>query len=108
MKGSISIDEGARKALLSEKPTSLLPVGITKITGSFEKGDLIRILDKTGKPLGIGKTQYNSGKALELKGKKNQKPLAMHTHSLFAHAASHRARGTFFRQNFPDPRLATR
>lgn len=75
VKGSVLIDEGARKALLSEKPTSLLPVGILKITGSFEKGDLIRIVDKAGTPLGMGKAQYNSLKALELKGRKNQKPL---------------------------------
>ncbi len=75
VKGTVFIDEGARKVLLSDKPTSLLPVGILKITGSFEKGDLIRITDKAGKPLGVGKAQYNSDKALELKGRKNQKPV---------------------------------
>lgn len=75
VKGTIVIDEGARNVLLSEKPTSLLPVGIVKITGSFAKGDLIRITDKAGNALGLGKAQYNSGKALELKGKKNQKPV---------------------------------
>lgn len=75
VKGTIVIDEGARKVLLSDKPTSVLPVGIVKISGSFEKGDLIRITDKAGNPVGLGKAQYNSEKALELKGKKNQKPV---------------------------------
>ena len=73
VKGSVFIDAGAVQALLSDTPTSLLPVGILKVEGVFGKGDLIRICDRSGKQLGVGKAQYNSDKAEELKRKKNRR-----------------------------------
>jgi glutamate 5-kinase len=75
VKGVVFIDEGAEKALQSSKPTSLLPVGITKIEGSFKKGDIIKITGNSGKQLGVGRAQYNSEKAAELMRKKNEKAL---------------------------------
>ena len=75
IKGTVYIDSGAAKALLSAKPTSLLPVGITKIEGSFKKGDIIRISNNEGRQLGVGRAQYNSEKATELMHKKNEKAL---------------------------------
>ena len=75
VKGAVIIDEGAEKALQSNKPTSLLPVGITKIEGSFKKGEIIQIISKSGKKLGVGKAQYHSEKAAEWMSKKNEKAL---------------------------------
>ncbi len=75
VKGIVYIDEGAEKALQSNKPTSLLPVGITKIEGSFKKGDIIKITGSSGKQLGVGRAQYNSEKATDLMHKKNEKAL---------------------------------
>lgn len=43
-KGSISVDSGARKALISGGK-SLLCVGITDVEGSFEEGDIVDVLD---------------------------------------------------------------
>ncbi len=74
-KGEITINENAEKALFGNKAVSLLPVGITAVKGNFEKDDLIKISNETGKYLGIGKAVYSSEKANELLGKKNQKPL---------------------------------
>jgi glutamate 5-kinase len=71
--GEIMIDEGAQQALFSDKPTSLLPVGIINITGKFKKGDIVRIISMNKVFLGLGKTAYDSEKAWELMGKKNQK-----------------------------------
>jgi len=75
VKGSVHIDAGAARALQSKRPTSLLPVGITKIEGSFMKGDIIKIVSSTGRQLGVGKAQYNSEKATGLMRLKNEKPL---------------------------------
>lgn len=75
VKGIVYIDEGAEKALRSDKPTSLLPVGITKIEGSFKKGDIIKITGSSGRQLGVGRTQYNSDKAADLMQRKNEKAL---------------------------------
>jgi glutamate 5-kinase len=73
--GDVRIDDGAKEALSRATPTSLLPVGVTRVTGTFRAGDVIRILDATGRAIGLGKAQMNSEKADELKGRKNQKPL---------------------------------
>jgi len=74
-KTAIVVDEGARKALLSDKPVSLLPVGVKHIEGQFEKGDVVKIKDSEGTVLGIGRTQFASDKLEELKGQKRQKEL---------------------------------
>ena len=60
-------------ALLSSQATSLLPVGVISIEGTFEKGDLVRIKDESGQLIGIGKTEYNSEKAEKFMGNKNKK-----------------------------------
>ena len=43
-KRRIIIDDGAKKALINGK--SLLAAGIKKVSGKFNKGDHIKILDK--------------------------------------------------------------
>jgi glutamate 5-kinase len=60
---------------LNDKASSLLPVGITRIEGSFEKGDIIRIYNQEGHSIGVGKAQYGSLTAQDVMGKKGEKPL---------------------------------
>ncbi|HEX2046745.1 MAG TPA: glutamate 5-kinase [Acidimicrobiales bacterium] len=45
--GVVEVDEGARHALL-EKGTSLLPVGVARVTGNFAAGQAVEIADKAG------------------------------------------------------------
>ena len=73
-KGSISVDQGAQTALRQGK--SLLPAGITKIDGQFERGDLVVILTETGAELGHGLAGHSSAEADKLKGH-NSKDFAM-------------------------------
>jgi glutamate 5-kinase len=72
-KGELVVNQGASDALLSSQATSLLPVGVVSIEGTFEKGDLVKIKDEDGKLIGIGKSEYNSEKAEKYKGNKNKK-----------------------------------
>lgn len=74
-KGAVTINEGALVALRSRKATSLLPVGITGVSGSFEKGDIIMIYDDKKTQIGLGIAQYNHEQARQRLGLKNQKPL---------------------------------
>lgn len=74
-KGEIHVNENAALALAGESAVSLLPIGATRIVGDFEKDDIVKIMDEKGQELGVGKAQYDSGKAREMIGKKNQKPL---------------------------------
>jgi len=74
-KGELVVNDGARTVLLSSQASSLLPIGVVSIEGTFEKGDLVKIKDETGALIGIGKTEYNSEKAEKLIGNKNKKEI---------------------------------
>ncbi len=73
-KGAVVINDGAREALLGAKATSLLMIGITRIDGFFKKGDVVRIVDKKGNNIGLGKAQLDSKKAEQNIGEKISKP----------------------------------
>jgi glutamate 5-kinase len=74
-KGELEINEGAKNALLSNQASSLLPVGVVSVVGTFEKGDLVKITDESGHLIGIGKAEYNSEKAEKNRGNKNKKAI---------------------------------
>ena len=74
-RGIVHINKGAKEALLDDKATSLLMIGVYKVEGFFKKGDVIRIFDDKGKQIGIGKSQYDSEKAELYMGEKRKKPL---------------------------------
>ncbi len=57
-RGRLIIDKGAEKALKSGK--SLLPAGVTKVEGPFERGDLVTVVNTDGVELGRGLTAYSS------------------------------------------------
>jgi glutamate 5-kinase len=73
-KGAVIINNGAREALLGEKATSLLMIGITRVDGFFKSGDIVRIIDERGNNIGLGKAQYDSKKAEQNIGEKLSKP----------------------------------
>ncbi|MBF2734903.1 MAG: glutamate 5-kinase [Betaproteobacteria bacterium AqS2] len=57
--GSVYIDEGAVAALL-ERGRSLLPAGVTRVEGSFQRGDVVSCLDGGGTPVAQGMINYAS------------------------------------------------
>lgn len=65
-KGEIVVDAGAVKALQSGK--SLLPAGVSGITGVFGRGDPVAILGPDGHKLGQGLTRYTAKEAFAIKG----------------------------------------
>ena len=73
-KGAVVINTGAKAALLDEKATSLLMIGIIRVDGFFKSGDIVRIIDEDGNNIGLGKSQYDSKKAEQSIGKKLNKP----------------------------------
>ena len=68
-RGSIFIDNGAARALISGK--SLLPVGIIEISGTFQRGDTVAIFNLTKKKLAVGVTSYSSEDIKKIKGLKS-------------------------------------
>lgn len=56
--GAIAIDEGAARALAAGR--SLLPAGVTRVDGVFERGVCLRVLDSAGREIARGISAYNS------------------------------------------------
>ena len=68
IKGEIFVNEGAKKAILDG--ASLLPVGVTKITGTFNEGDVVSLVDQQGAEFAKGNPNYNSAEINVIKGLK--------------------------------------
>jgi len=66
-KGKLWIDDGAVGALL-KKGKSLLPSGLTKVQGSFAKGDVVSILSSTGDLVAKGSVSFGAGDAAKICG----------------------------------------
>ena len=74
-KGEIHMNECATEVLNSDKAVSILPVGITRIEGDFEKDDIVRIIDFRGNAVGVGKANCDSAQAREAMGKHGKRPV---------------------------------
>ena len=67
--GAITIDAGALQALRSGK--SLLPAGVTGVSGRFARGDTVSVLDRDGAEIARGMIAYNDRDAARLIGKRS-------------------------------------
>lgn len=65
--GTITIDRGARDALLHEGK-SLLPAGVLDCRGSFAPGDAVEVVDEEGKVIARGLCELSSAELNEVKG----------------------------------------
>lgn len=77
-KGKVTVDKGAVSAL-KEHNKSLLPTGVVRAEGKFQRGDIVDILNEKGKRIACGISNYScsdldiiggrrSGEILELLG----------------------------------------
>ncbi|HMU43916.1 MAG TPA: glutamate 5-kinase [Ignavibacteriaceae bacterium] len=74
-KGSVTVTDGAKSALLSDKAISLLMIGVHNVDGYFQRGDIIKIIDGENNFIGWGMSNFSSEKTLQLMGQKKLKPL---------------------------------
>ncbi len=65
-RGTVVLDAGAVDALSRGK--SLLPAGVRAVSGSFGRGDPVRIEGPDGAGLGVGLTRYTAAEACAIKG----------------------------------------
>jgi glutamate 5-kinase len=66
VKGQIHVNEGAKKAIL--EGSSLLPVGVTRVVGNFNVGDVVSIVDENMNEFAKGNPSYASGELNLVKG----------------------------------------
>ena len=55
----------------SSKGKSLLPAGVTAVSGAFGRGDPVAILGPSGDRLGIGLTRYTRDEATAIRGRQS-------------------------------------
>jgi glutamate 5-kinase len=63
--GRITLDEGAARALKSGGK-SLLPVGVVRVEGSFERGEVVSCVTSAGEEVARGLTNYSSLEAARI------------------------------------------
>src|SRR5207248_3538665 len=68
-RGRVLVDAGAARAL-REGGTSLLPVGVVEVVGSFEAGDAVEVA-YDGEAVGKGICNYSSDELREVRGLKS-------------------------------------
>ena len=61
-RGALSVDEGAKAALVAHG-SSLLPVGVRAVEGRFESGDIVDIKDGSGYLFARGRAAFSSDEA---------------------------------------------
>jgi glutamate 5-kinase len=69
VEGSLYVDGGAVRALI--KGGSLLPVGVSRFSGEFERGDTLRVIDPSGREIARGLANYASGDLQRILGIKS-------------------------------------
>jgi glutamate 5-kinase len=68
--GRLTLDDGAIAALMAGK--SLLPAGVRRVDGTFQRGDTVAILDPSGREIARGLVAYDSGDAEKIAGRRTQ------------------------------------
>jgi glutamate 5-kinase len=71
-KGKVLVNDGAKQAV-REQGKSLLPVGVTQIQGTFNKGDVLSLCDAAGGEFARGLTNYSSEDACQIVGLRTEK-----------------------------------
>jgi len=69
-RGTLVIDDGARRALVG-RGKSLLPAGVVRVEGQFDKGAVVDIADGQGGTVARGLVNYDSESAARIAGHKS-------------------------------------
>jgi glutamate 5-kinase len=71
VKGQLVLDAGAVK-VLTEQGRSLLAVGVSRVIGTFTRGELVSCVDSDGTEIARGLVNYNSDEASRIKGQSTE------------------------------------
>jgi len=67
VRGRLTLDDGAVNVLRSAG-SSLLPVGVSRVEGEFDRGDLVVCLDPAGEEVARGLVNYNAAESKQIIG----------------------------------------
>ena len=66
-RGEIVVDDGAAD-VLRRSNRSLLPAGVSEVVGTFARGDIVSIMDRTGSRIAAGIANYDAADLAQIKG----------------------------------------
>jgi glutamate 5-kinase len=69
LSGMLVVDAGAQQAL--GKGSSLLPVGVKRLSGEFDCGDTVRVVDSSGREIARGLVNYSATDLARIAGKQS-------------------------------------
>ncbi|MGH1041262.1 glutamate 5-kinase [Bacillus wiedmannii] len=69
--GQIEVDAGAATAII-QHGKSLLPAGVTNVSGFFQVGDVVEVMTQQGRVIGKGQCTYSAEELREIKGMQSQ------------------------------------
>ncbi len=70
--GKLFLDTGASKAV-QQSGVSLLAVGVSKVEGNFQRGEVVSIINSENKEIARGLVNYDAKESLLIKGKTSEK-----------------------------------
>jgi glutamate 5-kinase len=70
VRGRVTVDEGAREALL-RRTVSLLPSGVVGVEGEFDSGDTVEIVDAAGTVIARGSSLMDGEQARDAAGRRS-------------------------------------
>jgi len=98
VRGRLHLDEGAVR-VLREAGRSLLPVGVRRVEGEFQRGDLVVCLNPVGQEVALGLINYDAADAARIAGRPSSElagllgyaaePELIHRNNLAVTATSH-------------------
>jgi glutamate 5-kinase len=68
--GELVVDGGAKQAL--RKGSSLLPVGVKRVNGKFDRGDTVKVVDSAGNEIARGLVNYSAADLSRIAGKQSR------------------------------------
>ena len=68
LRGAVRLDAGAARAVMRDGK-SLLPIGVTEVSGEFERGDVVAVLSPEGQEIARGLSNYGSQEARRIAGR---------------------------------------
>ena len=69
--GKLVLDDGA-VTVLRESGSSLLPIGVTSVEGSFTRGEIVICVDQNGNEIAQGLVNYNADETARIIGKSSK------------------------------------
>jgi len=79
LRGKMTVDSGAALAI-GRNNGSLLPAGVTKVDGNFQRGDIVDVIDQKGGHIAWGISNYSSAESIIIMGVHSDRILSLLGH----------------------------